>query len=1065
MEGTCRWLQHQDSYKGWLQRTAVTYYHGLLLIKGKPGSGKSTIMKAALGQISAQPKMMGTIVMAFFFNSNGNDLEHNAEGFLRSISSQLFKASSYFRMVLVNLYPDKVDFLVEAYQRRMPAEDIDFRARWEQEDLKQFLKTALTRPCNQRVILFVDALDECKQKDAKEIAYFLRDLTISANAAGNAFDVCISSRHFGSVTLKECPEITVDRYNREDISKFVQQSFSTAGFPEGQAWDALRNDIVSKSSGVFLWVKLVVQALLEDREQGANRRSLHGRLRQIPEELEDLFVQLLTRPPVSSSRADLTRLRLFQWAILAVEPLRLREWHHILAFIRPTVLASLQAWKDSEFYTEDDEQLERQIRYISKGLLEVKMATLSDIDDVAVIMPDRASLDAGAGSLDFEHGETRIVQTIHQSVTEFFIQSGFALLGSSIEQGHNTIIKTCLDYISIIELDGLVAARIHAVEVLERKHATQRIQTQPPTQLRNQGSVASFSSAGSSGLRALYCSGLKPEDNDDTAESALSSLNRLSGSQDGERAVEEYRVAAVSKLIHISPSYAATVLGGLETPAVSSSSNGDPQMLEADLVLLFYATNNMFFHAALAEEHGADPAKIINRLLYSDHSLWKRWLHLNEDLDPKTTLTEYCVLQELPSWLDSLINWRDGESLFHLLNIALSQKKTRAAGLIVRRDVKQSCAHHLSPQILLRIIQRRSFDLLGDYTEHVEKMFADGEILRWDWILSLSGLSGSKSLSLHSIACCDESSDTLENFKRLSINPKNRSIKVNLHSGSSALSAFSSSSSSVVASTTSSMTFGAWEKDQIKSNSSHERLVMAVTTLATRGHVAYAFAQDKYRLLNMCYHSLEPGEEDLTLEDVVLLSEASLVLYVKALTLFTEAVDVSTKCRVESMPAQTARTISSCVQWCERKSKETFEKINPLIESLRVARDKLPRDHPSRLDSYNPGSDLAPAAVSTVVFLTPGTNVAKIMYERALEMSRYAAIHEITEEDLPGCKVAYRTSIRLLEMVLYSDEMVVRTDLINDIVVTEGPSPDLEDNDRQSVSQRTFPNHILLNRN
>ncbi len=108
---------------------------------------------------------------------------------------------------------------------------------------------------------------------------------------------------------------------------------------------------------------------------------------------------------------------------------------------------------------------------------------------------------------------------------------------------------------------------------------------------------------------------------------------------------------------------------------------------------------------------------------------------------------------------------------------------------------------------------------------------------------------------------------------------------------------------------------------------------------------------------------------------------------------------------------------------------------------------------------------MAPTAVSTVVFLTPGINVTKIMYERAVEMSRSAAINELVGEDLPRCKVAYMTSIRLLEMVLYSDEMIVRTDLTDDIVVTEGPSPDLECDDRQFVSQRTFLNHVPLNRN
>jgi len=49
------------------------------------------------------------------------------------------------------------------------------------------------------------------------------------------------------------------------------------------------------------------------------------------------------------------------------------------------------------------------------------------------------------------------------------------------------------------------------------------------------------------------------------------------------------------------------------------------------------------------------------------------------------------------------------------------------------------------------------------------------------------------------------------------------------------------------------------------------------------------------------------------------------------------------------------------------------------------------------------------------------------MYDRALEMSRSAAVNELVGEDLPGCEIAYMTAIRMLEAVLESDdEPVIR---------------------------------------
>lgn len=68
---------------------------------------------------------------------------------------------------------------------------------------------------------------------------------------------------------------------------------------------------------------------------------------------------------------------------------------------------------------------------------------------------DRASVMAGAGSIDMEHDDTKLVQIIHESVRDFLIQKrGFSMLESALlarvaQLGHSTIITTCLDYIKV----------------------------------------------------------------------------------------------------------------------------------------------------------------------------------------------------------------------------------------------------------------------------------------------------------------------------------------------------------------------------------------------------------------------------------------------------------------------------------------------------------------------------------------------------------------------------------------------------------------------------------------
>src|SRR6266700_7742302 len=45
---TCKWLLKNPEYLDWLNATKLDEHHGFLWIKGKPGAGKSILMKFAL---------------------------------------------------------------------------------------------------------------------------------------------------------------------------------------------------------------------------------------------------------------------------------------------------------------------------------------------------------------------------------------------------------------------------------------------------------------------------------------------------------------------------------------------------------------------------------------------------------------------------------------------------------------------------------------------------------------------------------------------------------------------------------------------------------------------------------------------------------------------------------------------------------------------------------------------------------------------------------------------------------------------------------------------------------
>ncbi|KAI5459885.1 hypothetical protein BGZ63DRAFT_405832 [Mariannaea sp. PMI_226] len=233
----------------------------------------------------------------------------------------------------------------------------------------------------------------------------------------------------------------------------------------------------------------------------------------------------------------------------------------------------------------------------------------------------------------------------------------------------------------------------------------------------------------------------------------------------------------------------------------------------------------------------------------------------------------------------------------------------------------------------------------------------------------------------------------------------------------------------------------------VESNDEDGRAAQAIEELATRSDCVYGFAEVKYKQLVPLAPSADHGlggvdsdqialeDEGLTVEAVVSLSEEALVLYVKSLALLARAMDIaslwwSKKSRTEpgsGLSAAVAQSIvqriNAVVQWVRQRFNEVLEKSEIVRLKLVEAQNQLPPDHPSHPSNHGTESIASSAGSGAKqVYLTPGISAEKLMYDRALEMSRAAAIDEVTNENLPGCEISYITAIRMLEAVLDSDD-------------------------------------------
>jgi hypothetical protein len=424
----------------------------MLWIKGKPGSGKSVLMKSLVQRVQRERKSSGNglvadvvhgrAVAAFFFRGRQNRYyETRPAGLYRTLVYQLFKQDPYLRRRLLLEY--------ELRKAEEPWRDDEV------EDLfvDVYLRGEVNIPLKSAFI-FVDAVDECHEDSVRSVVNLLSKLAEKTN-----FNICLSSRHYPHISAPNCVEIIVEKHNSADILHYIRSTLSGA-FPNR---DSVVRTISNKAAGVFLWVEIVLELLNRKIDNGEPAAATLRTLDAIPSRIEDLYQTLLLELNTEDQK---TAVKIFQWVLLAAEPLTLAGLRYALAFTSPgtaiqdqtdvllrpgnpkRILApsgrdvppSLHEWKNSADYIRNPEQFLRWLRAHSRGLVEVQSETKDD--------DPCTSLDG------------LVVQFIHETVRTFFLtDNGFRILNPAdstyyhhVSIGHQALLKACLNFINIEDL-------------------------------------------------------------------------------------------------------------------------------------------------------------------------------------------------------------------------------------------------------------------------------------------------------------------------------------------------------------------------------------------------------------------------------------------------------------------------------------------------------------------------------------------------------------------------------------------------------------------------------------
>lgn len=260
-------------------------------ITGKPGAGKSTLMKyirchdKTKELLNSWSNHHRITQAAFYFWNSGGRMQMTVEGLLRTLLQECLRQ-------LPSAIPD---LLPERWEAACLFDVDDYS--WSFEELSDALRRLVTEIYPRRKFFFmIDGLDECSG-DHRRLIELISELAESAEN----LKLCVASRPWTNFedAFKRQPQLMLQDLTKADIDHYVTSMFNAnEGFSELQQREPkyserLLADISNKAEGVFLWVFLVVQSLLDGLTNGDRVRDLKNRLEKLPRDLGNLFERIL----------------------------------------------------------------------------------------------------------------------------------------------------------------------------------------------------------------------------------------------------------------------------------------------------------------------------------------------------------------------------------------------------------------------------------------------------------------------------------------------------------------------------------------------------------------------------------------------------------------------------------------------------------------------------------------------------------------------------------------------------------------------------------------------------
>ncbi|KAF2649886.1 hypothetical protein K491DRAFT_609918 [Lophiostoma macrostomum CBS 122681] len=378
---------------------------GIYWLSGKAGSGKSTLMKHVFNYPKTKDLLLrwsdqaSLTLASFFFWNLGTVEQKSLDGLLRGL---LYRVVDANRSLIPTLLPNMWRQASLSDER-----NIDLPSQAEMQIV--FDRLGEYQDVSRRFCFFIDGLDEYEGNHMDSIA-FMEQLSKS-----QAIKIVLSSRPIPSCVeaFSAKPRLQLQDLTKPDIEKYVRDTVASHPYMDELMQEneveasAILTDLVDKASGVFLWVVLASNSLLQGFASFDRVSQLRRRVNELPPELESLFQHMLNKIEhrYRNEAARLLRLCHQHQNTSNVEPLytiglALMDYHEMDVCRAPTFSRQTMEQKRRRCRT-----FEGRLRSRCCGLLEIQRPRAPDI--------------YFGGIRVYDHCVDSTVGFIHRSVFEF----------------------------------------------------------------------------------------------------------------------------------------------------------------------------------------------------------------------------------------------------------------------------------------------------------------------------------------------------------------------------------------------------------------------------------------------------------------------------------------------------------------------------------------------------------------------------------------------------------------------------------------------------------------------